>query len=85
MVEAGSLPSDISAFTEWMVIEVIRRRSTWYANYIPDFGAISDKATAIPEMRDQLGSPPVQVHLSDTECLWGIQDQLSFTMEEIKK
>ena len=52
MVEAGSLPSDISAFTEWMVIEVIIRRSTWYANYVPAFGAISDKATAIPEMRD---------------------------------
>ena len=85
MVEAGNWPSDIPAFTEWMVIEVFIGRSTWYANYVPAFGAIADEETAFPEMRDWLDSPPEQVLQSDTERLWGIRDQLSFTMEEIKK
>ena len=85
MVEAGNWPSDIPAFTEWMVIEVFIGRSTWYANYIPAFGAIADEGTASPEMRDWLNSPPEQVHRSDTEHLWGIRNQVSFTMEEIKK
>ena len=61
MVEAGNWPSDIPAFTEWMVIEVFIGRSTWYANYVPTFGAIADKETAFPEMRDWLDSPPEQV------------------------
>ena len=85
MVEAGNWPSDIPAFAEWMVTEVFIGRSTWYANYVPAFGAIADEETAFPEMRDWLDSPPEQVHRSDTECLWGIWDQVSFTMEEIKK
>lgn len=85
MVAVGSWPSDIPAFTEWMVIEVFIGRSTWYANYVPAFGAIADEETAFPEMRDWLDSPPDQVLRSDTEHLWGIRDQLSFTMEEIKK
>ena len=83
MVEAGNWPSDIPAFSGWMVIEVFIGRSTWYANYIPAFGAIADEETAFPERRDWLDSPPEQVHHSDTEHLWGIQDQVSFTMEEI--
>jgi hypothetical protein len=85
MVEAGSWPSDIPAFTEWLVIEVFIGRSTWYANYIPAFGAIADEETDFPAMRDWLDSPPEQVHRSDTEHLWGIQNQLNFTMEDIKK
>ena len=82
---AGNWPSDIPAFTEWMVIEVLIGRSTWYANYVPAFGAIADEEAAFPEMRDWLDSPPEQVLRSDTKHLWGIRDQLSFTMEEIKK
>ena len=75
----------LQAFTEWMVIEVFIGRSTWYANYVPAFGAIADEETAFPEMRDWLNSPPEQVHHSDTEHLWGIRDQVSFTIEELKK
>ncbi|KIJ89995.1 hypothetical protein K443DRAFT_57745, partial [Laccaria amethystina LaAM-08-1] len=60
-------------------------RSTWYANYVPAFGAIADEETDFPAMRDWLDSPPEQVHRSDTEHLWGIQNQLNFTMEDIKK
>jgi hypothetical protein len=85
MVEAGSWPSDIPAFTEWLVIEVFIGRSTWYANYIPAFGAIADEDTEFSEMRDWLDSPPDQVLRSDTERLWGIQDRSSFTMEDIKQ
>jgi len=85
MVEAGSWPSDIPPFTEWLVIEVFIGRSTWYANYVPAFGAIADKETDFPEMRDWLDSPPEQVHQADAEHLWGIQNQSSFTMEDIKK
>jgi hypothetical protein len=85
MVEAGSWPADIPPFTEWMVIEVFIGRSTWYANYVPAFVAIADEETEFPAMRDWLDSPPEQVDRYDTELLWGIRDQLSFTMEEIKK
>jgi len=49
------------------------------------FGAVADEETDFPEMRDWLDSPPEQVHQADTEHLWGIQNQSSFTMEDIKK
>jgi hypothetical protein len=85
MVEAGNWPSDLPPFTDLIVIEVFLGRSTWYENYVKAFAAIADEDTEFPEMKDWLDSPPEQVLRSDTEHLWGIRDQLSFTMEEMKK
>ena len=84
MVNAGNWPSDLPPFTEFIVIEVFIGKSAWHANYVNAFLKIADEETEFAEMRDWLDSDPEQVRRSDTERIWGVRDQMKFTMEDLK-
>jgi hypothetical protein len=81
---AGDWPTDLPPFTEFIVIEVFIGKSVWHANYVNAFLKIADEETEFPEMRDWLDSDCKEIRRSDTERIWGVRDQMRFTMEDLK-
>jgi hypothetical protein len=80
MSKAGTWPTDIPPFTDYLVVDVFIGKTTWYTSYVKIF----EPVTTVPEFVDMKAwldddDPQEQ----ETEDIWGIF-QTSYTIEDLR-
>ena len=81
MTEAGTWPTDIPSFTEYLIVEVFIGKTTWYQNYIKIFEPV-DTISAFSNMKAWLDEE--DPHPDDTEDVWG-EALPSYKMEDLRE
>jgi hypothetical protein len=81
MTNAGTWPTDIPSFTEYLIVEVFIGKTTWYQNYIKIFEPINT-ISAFSNMKAWLDEEDPD--LDDTENVWG-EALSSYKMEDLRE
>ena len=79
--DAGNWPTDIPAFTEYLIVDIFIGKTTWYNSYIKIFEPIN-VTSDFAEMKAWLDDDHPQEE--ETEDIWGVLKS-SYTMEELRE
>ena len=77
--DAGNWPTDISAFTEYLIVDIFIGKMTWYHSYVKIFKPINVNSD-FAEMKAWLDNNHPQEE--ETEDIWGVLKS-SYIMEEL--